>query len=41
MIKIQNLSFKYKNSENNILNNINMEIKDGEIVAIVGENGTG
>lgn len=41
MIKIQNLSYKYKNSEKNILNNINMEIKDGEIVAIVGENGTG
>lgn len=40
MIKIQNLSFKYKNSEN-ILNNINLDIKDGEIVAIVGENGTG
>lgn len=40
MIKICNLSFKYKNS-NNILNNINLEIQDGETIAIVGENGSG
>lgn len=40
MIKICNLSFKYKNS-NNILNNINLEIQEGETIAIVGENGSG
>lgn len=40
MIKIQNLSFKYKNSSN-ILNNINIDIHDGEVIAIVGENGSG
>lgn len=40
MIKISNLSFKYKNS-NNILNNINLEIQEGETIAIVGENGSG
>ena len=40
MIKICDLSFKYKNS-NNILNNINLEIKEGETIAIVGENGSG
>lgn len=40
MIKICDLSFKYKNS-NNILNNINLEIQEGEAIAIVGENGSG
>lgn len=40
MIKIQNVSFKYRDS-NIILNNINFEIKEGEIVAIVGKNGSG
>ena len=40
MINIRDLSFKYKNS-NNILNNINIEIQEGETVAIVGENGSG
>lgn len=40
MIKICNLNFKYKNS-NNILNNINLEIQEGETIAIVGENGSG
>lgn len=40
MINICDLSFKYKNS-NNILNNINIEIQEGETVAIVGENGSG
>lgn len=41
MIKVENVSFKYKNSENKILDNLNFEVKDGEIVAIVGENGSG
>lgn len=40
MIRISNLSFKYKNS-NSILNNINLEIQEGETIAIVGENGSG
>lgn len=40
MIKIQNLEFKYKNS-GNILNNINIDVNNGEVVAIVGENGSG
>ncbi len=40
MIKLENVSFKYKNSDN-ILNNLNFEVKDGEIVAIVGKNGSG
>lgn len=40
MIKISNLSYKYKFSEN-ILENINLEINEGEIITIVGKNGTG
>ena len=36
MIKIENVSFKYKNSDNKILDNLSFEVKDGEIVAIVG-----
>lgn len=41
MIKVENVSFKYKNSDNKILDNLNFEVKDGEIVAIVGQNGSG
>ncbi len=40
MIKIENVSFKYKESEM-ILNNLNFQINEGEIVAIVGKNGYG
>jgi len=36
---IDNLEFEYKNSS--ILNNISLELKKGEIVAILGENGAG
>jgi len=36
---IDNLEFKYKSSS--ILNNISLELKKGEIVAILGENGAG
>lgn len=41
MIRVENVSYKYKNSNNNILDKLNFTIKDGEIVAIVGQNGTG
>lgn len=40
MIKIQNLKFKYK-EENYILKDINLEINQGECIAIVGKNGSG
>lgn len=40
MIKIENVSFKYKESEM-ILNNLNFQINEGEILAIVGKNGSG
>jgi len=39
-IKIKNLKFPYDDS-NCVLKNINIEIKQGEFVAILGQNGTG
>ncbi len=40
-IKLNNLSFSHKNRSRLILNNINLEIKAGEIVGIFGESGAG
>ncbi len=40
MIRLENVSFKYRES-NKILDNINLNVQDGEIVAIVGKNGSG
>lgn len=40
MIEIKNLSYKYKNG-NIVLNNINLHIKKGEFVCIIGKNGSG
>lgn len=40
MIKLDNVSFKYKN-EKDVLKNINLEIKEGEFVSIIGKNGSG
>ena len=41
MIKVENVSFKYKNSDNKILDNLNFNVNDAEIIAIVGQNGSG
>lgn len=40
-IKIENLCFKYKNSNHNTLDKINLEIKEGELVVLLGNNGCG
>ena len=40
MINIENVSYKYKNGKN-VLKNISFSIKNGEIVTIVGKNGSG
>jgi ATP-binding cassette subfamily B protein len=40
-IKFENVCFKYDGMQNNVLENFNVEIKDGEKIAIVGENGSG
>jgi len=41
MIKIENVSFKYKGTDTKVLDNLNLEIQEGEIIAIVGKNGCG
>jgi ABC-type bacteriocin/lantibiotic exporter with double-glycine peptidase domain len=40
-ISFHNMSFCYKSQENNTLSNINLEIKGGERVAIIGKSGCG
>ena len=40
-IKISDLTFKYQNSKHNILEGINLNIKPGEKVALVGKSGGG
>ena len=40
-ITIENASFRYPNAEKDSLRNINLTIKPGETIAIVGENGAG
>lgn len=41
MIRLENVNFKYKNSDNKILDDLNFSVQDGEIVTIVGKNGSG
>lgn len=40
-IKVEDLSYKYKEGQDYILKNINLEIKRNETVAFVGQNGSG
>lgn len=40
MITIKNLNYKYKTSDFG-LEDINLEIKDGEFICIIGKNGSG
>lgn len=40
-IKFENVSFSYPNTDRLVLQDINVEIKQGEKIAIVGENGSG
>ncbi|MFQ6063435.1 MAG: ATP-binding cassette domain-containing protein, partial [Methanosarcinales archaeon] len=41
MIKIENLTYYYPNTDKPALEDINLEIKDGEFVLIVGQSGCG
>lgn len=40
MIELKNVSYKYKNG-NEVLKDINLKIKNGEFVAVIGKNGSG
>jgi ATP-binding cassette subfamily B protein len=40
-IRLENVGFKYPNTEKKVLKNINLELKKGQIIAFVGENGSG
>ena len=40
-IKFQNVSFKYPNKSNLILENLNLEFKQGKIIGIIGSTGSG
>ncbi len=40
-IIFKNVNFKYENSDSTVLNNINLTIKTGEFVALVGMSGCG
>ena len=40
-IFFKDVTFKYPSSQSNILENINIDIKDGETVAVVGKSGSG
>lgn len=41
MIKIENLSFKYKSGSKNALNDISLSIEKGDFVGVIGESGSG
>ena len=41
MISVENVSFRYPNTSADVLKDVNLQIKDGEFVAIMGENGAG
>ena len=40
-IKFQNVNYKYEDSNDYVLKNINLDVKAGEIVAFVGKSGSG
>lgn len=40
-LELKNVSFKYKDSEKYVLKNVNMTIRKGEKLTLVGENGAG
>ena len=40
-IRFENVSFKYRSSKRSILRNIDLQVKKGEMVALVGESGGG
>lgn len=41
MIQISNLTFGYKSSKKNVLENVSLQLNSGSIVGLLGKNGTG
>lgn len=41
MIKVENVIHKYKGSNQNVLDELNFSVNDGEVIAIIGKNGSG
>ena len=41
MISIKNVSYKYQNANNSSLKNINLDIKEGEFILLLGKSGSG
>ena len=41
MISVENVSFRYSSTSADVLKGVNLQINDGEFVAIMGENGAG
>ena len=41
MISVNNASFRYTGASSDVLTNVNLQIQNGEFVAIMGENGAG
>lgn len=41
MICFENVSFKYKNMNNNVLDNVTLSIEDGSFIVVLGRNGSG
>ena len=41
MVEISNLTFKYESSQKNALENINLTVKKGDFLGIIGESGAG
>jgi ATP-binding cassette subfamily B protein len=40
-IKLENVSFKYSNDSETVLENVNIELKRGDIIGIIGKTGSG
>ena len=40
-VSVENITWKYENAENNVLENISLDIKKGQAVAFVGKSGAG
>ena len=40
-IELKNISYRYPNTDKNVIDNLSLKIKKGEVIALVGKNGSG